>query len=170
MDFLKNILINVLFILSWNMIIFFMCIKIKDSRFNPNKKMFKEKDFEKSLNFYIKKLKIKKWKDYLPQYAAKNGFSKKSFISKEIKYINKFISETCRAEWNHKMCLLAIIPVILINSFFMSVIFSLFVIITNVPYIFIQRYNRLRLLQLKKHICNKEKQYIKNSNKIKISY
>lgn len=166
---LKNILINIVFILSWNMTIFFMCIKIKDNDFNPEKKMFREKNFEKSGTFYIKNLKIKKWKDYLPQYTSKTGFSKKSFISKEINYINQFVAETCRAEWNHKMCLLAIFPIILVNSAPLNYIFSFLVLVTNIPYIFIQRFNRLRLLQLKKHLFSKEQRY-KKTSQIKISY
>ena len=126
MNTLINVSLNIFFILLWNMIIFLTCININVSKFDPQRQMFKEKSFEKSGIFDIKNLKIKKWKDYLPQYTSKNGFSKKNFISKEIKYINRFIYETCRAEWNHRMCLLVIIPIAIFNNFFAILILSAF--------------------------------------------
>ena len=71
--------------------------------------LYRTKDWEHNGRFYTKYLKIKKWKDYLPQYISKNGFSKRNLMSVtklNVKYINNFILETCRAEWNHFVCCL----------------------------------------------------------------
>ena len=146
---------NVLLILLWNILIFFICRGIKISFFNPQKFSYKEKIFERGGKFYSEKLKIKKWKDFLPQYISKNGFSKKNFKNKNLSYIDRFISETCRAEWNHKMCMLIIFPVITFNILKIGIIFTLLILLTNLPFVFIQRYNRFRLMALKRHKLNK---------------
>lgn len=153
------IIINILFIIIWNIIIFIFSININKKKLNPNRYIFKEKTWEKSGKFYTKILHIKKWKDSLPQHIGKNGFSKRHLTNishLSIDYIQQFILETCRAEWNHLMCCLFIFISFLINSLNYALIFSLVSIITNIPFIFIQRYNRIRLNKLLKRKLNTE--------------
>lgn len=145
------IITNILFIIIWNMIIFIFSINIDKKVLDPNRYLFKEKAWEKGGKFYTRTLYIKKWKDSLPQHIGKNGFSKRkliniSHLSKD--YIQQFIFETCRAEWNHLMCCLYILISFLINSLNYAILFSFVSILTNVPFIFIQRYNRIRLNKL----------------------
>lgn len=142
---------NVSLIIIWNMIILMFSTRLDRSSLNPNKKMFSEKKWEKCGKFYTKILHIQKWKDSLPQHIGKNGFSKKHLVKMSqisIEYIQEFIFETCRAEWHHIMCCLYIIIAFLINPFNYAVIFSLVSLTTNMPFIFIQRYNRIRLKKL----------------------
>ena len=148
------ILINMLIIIFWHLIVLFASRNIKcKSFFSPKKFIYIPKKWEENGNFYVKKLKIKKWKDKLPQYVAKNGFSKKnlrSLTKLSPEYIERFILETCIAEWNHVMCCMYFIVSFIINSsFYYGIIFSLIPIVANVPFVFIQRYNRIRLLKLK---------------------
>ncbi len=148
------ILINMLIIIFWHLIVLFASRNIKcKSFFSPKKFIYTPKKWEENGNFYVKKLKIKKWKDKLPQYVAKNGFSKKnlrSLTKLSPEYIERFILETCIAEWNHVMCCMYFIVSFIINSsFYYGIIFSLIPIVANVPFVFIQRYNRIRLLKLK---------------------
>lgn len=147
-----NILLMTLFVLLWDFIVFILCKHVKRDKFDSSKNSYKEKNFEKGGNFYSKTLKIKKWKDLFPQYVSKDGFSKRNFESKSIHYINEFIMETCRAEWCHKMCLAVILPIIIINQTIVSFIVSVFVILTHLPIICIQRYNRFRLEKVKRKI------------------
>lgn len=148
------ILINMLLIVLWHLAVLFVCRNIKDKTFfSPKKFLYIPKKWEENGNFYVKKLKIKKWKDKLPQYVAKNGFSKKnlqSLTKLSPEYIERFILETCRAEWNHFICCMYFLVSFILNSFPYGVIFSLIPIIANVPFIFIQRYNRIRLLKLRR--------------------
>ncbi|MBR0423225.1 MAG: hypothetical protein IJJ04_01080 [Clostridia bacterium] len=147
------ILINMFLIILWHLIVLFVCRNIKSkSFFSPKKFIYVPKKWEENGNFYVKKLKIKKWKDKLPQYVAKDGFSKKnlqSLTKLSPEYIERFILETCRAEWNHIMCCMYFVISFIINSFYYGIIFSVIPVVANVPFIFIQRYNRIRLLKLK---------------------
>lgn len=124
-----------------------VCVDV--SKFNPGKRYYRPKPFEKNGRFYAKNLHIKKWKDFLPQYIGKNGFSKRHLIGDSIEYLDLFISETCRAEWNHVLCCLyAIIPPF-INSLGVGLLFSALAILTNLPFVLIQRYNRFRLQEVR---------------------
>lgn len=151
----KIIVINVLLILLWNIFIFLICKNIKTSFFDPQKYTYKEKVFERGGKFYSEKLKIKIWKDFLPQYISKNGFSKKNFQNKNLVYIDRFILETCRAEWNHRMCMLIALPGLIFNTFKTGIFLTALILLTNLPFVFIQRYNRFRLLALKRHKLKK---------------
>ena len=71
------IMLNFVLMLSWHLVILLMSVSLKPSFFDPRKFFYKLKKWEKNGSFYIKKLKIKRWKDFLPQYVAKNGFSKR---------------------------------------------------------------------------------------------
>ena len=141
-------IVNLLFIIIWNMIIFIFSINIDKKFLSPDLPLFKQKSWEKDGEFYAKILHIKKWKDFLPQHVGKNGFSKKKLLKPSqlsIEYIQEFILETCRAEWNHLMSCLFFIISFLINSLSYAIVFSLISIIVNFPFICIQRYNRIRL-------------------------
>lgn len=150
---LNLIMANLLAMFLWHMIVFVLSVKIHTSYFNPSKYMYLERKWEKSGRLYVKTFKIKKWKDLLPQHIGKNGFSKKhlknlSNLSKD--YIQQFIVETCRAEWNHRMCCMFSVISIFINSLFNGLIFSVLSLMINFPFIIIQRYNRIRLNNLLK--------------------
>ena len=153
----SNILINTLLILLWHMLCFVLCIKCNPSVYNPNKKMFQPKKWERNGKWYESKLHIKKWKDYLPQHAGKEGFSKKHFTNLSLEYIDIFIVETCRAEWNHKMSCIYIIITFIISPLPIAIIFSIFTILANVPFFIIQRYNRFRLLRVKHKLYKSRK-------------
>ncbi len=146
---------NTVFILIWHVLVWFFCVRANASFFDPSKPIYRIRKWEVEGSFYTKKLRIKKWKDKLPQYIAKNGFSKKhmkNLSEMEPAYIRKFISETCRGEWDHLMCCTYFFIAFWINSLCYAVLFSCIVIFCNLPFIAIQRYNRLRLLRLYKKL------------------
>lgn len=142
---------NLVLMIFWHLIVLILSIYLNSSIFDPCKKIYQPRKWEKGGAFYIKVLKIKKWKDKLPQYVSKNGFSKRSLSGKlSPQYIDKFITETCRAEWNHLMgCMYALIS-LGINSGRYAIIFSVLPIALNLPFLFIQRFNRIRLYKLSK--------------------
>ena len=148
-NFFSVVVLNIFLMASYHAFILFLCKNLKISFFNPDKKIYKIKSWELNGSFYIKFLRIKKWKDKLPQYVAKDGFSKKTLrknLNKE--YISRFIIETCIAEWNHLMGCMYFVISFLVNSGFYAIIFSVLAIILNIPFLFIQRYNRIRLYKL----------------------
>ncbi|MBR2578905.1 MAG: hypothetical protein IKE41_02065 [Clostridia bacterium] len=145
--------VNTVLILIWHALIWIFCVQANASFFDPKKSIYKIHKWETENDFYNQTLKIKRWKDKLPQYTAKNGFSKKQMKNiSEMKpeYIKDFIVETCRGEWDHLMCCAYTLISFWINPLFYATLFSCIVIFCNLPFIAIQRYNRLRLLKLYK--------------------
>lgn len=144
-------ILNAVLISIWHIVIWMFCVYADASFFVNSKLICKTCKWEKNGQFYTRFLKIKKWKDKLPQYTAKGGFSKKNLISASMldkKYIEMFIGETCRGEWNHLVCCFYFVIAFIINPINYAMIFSLLVIIGNIPFIAIQRYNRIRLLKV----------------------
>lgn len=151
-NFIYIILFNIFLILIWDLIVVLVCKSINENNFDFHRKMYRTKDWEKNGLFYVQKFKIKKWKDFLPQYVSRNGFSKKNLDDLSVKYIDMFILETCRGEWAHRKCMLVLIPMLIFNKLSTFLLLFILVLILNVPYIFIQRYNRIRLLKIRQKL------------------
>ncbi len=156
------IVLNIVFILAWDFIIFCACKMLNESHFNYKKYIYEIKYWEDNGDFYSKRLNIKTWKDNLPQYISKNGFSKKNLSGMSLEYINRFILETCRAEWAHRNCMWVAIFLIFVNKFLTGAIFFLFVLLINLPYVCIQRYNRIRLIKVREKILSRGKEKLKS--------
>lgn len=154
-DAVRIILINFILMIFWHLIVLFVCRVLPYSFFDCNRFSYRPHKWEQNGKFYTKWLKIKRWKDHLPQYVAADGFSKrqlKSFEKIDKEYVELFITETCRAEWNHYVCSLYFIVSFLVNKWPYSLIFALIPIFANLPFLIIQRYNRLRLIKFSQKI------------------
>ena len=146
--------INFLFILFWHYLVLIIVSRIDYKFFYIECNRTDISFFKIREKRYEKILKIKKWKDLVPQYVGKTGFSKKKMISLKLDYIKRFIAETYRAEVDHLICCLVIPFIFLFNNFNLSIIFSSIVCISNIPCILIQKYNRLRLRHLMLNFMN----------------
>jgi glycosyl-4,4'-diaponeurosporenoate acyltransferase len=120
--------------------------RLSDSEFKKNCKR------EKFYNYFFK---IKKWKNKVPEYSGRNSLSKsnKKFVKKKfescnINYIREFITATYLGEIYHEMSFLITPFLFFLFPVFISVIFSVILVIINLPCILIQRYNRARLRKL----------------------
>lgn len=143
-----KILYNLIFLTIWHYVVFLIVNKPGYKFFYKECVEFEPMFFKKRERFYEKVFKIKIWKDLIPQYTSKSGFSKKNMMSLKIDYIKEFIAETYRAEIDHVFCCFATPFIFFANSFTSSVIFSILVFIFNLPCVLIQRYNRFRLRRL----------------------
>ena len=161
---------NIILILAWDFIVFCLCKTLNEDQLDYKKYMYKIKYWEDKGSWYNKRLKIRAWKDFLPQYISKNGFSKKNLNSLSLNYINQFILETCRAEWAHKNCMWIAVLLVFINKFIMGIFFFIIVLIINLPYIFIQRYNRIRLINLKEKILKLNKSKFQNEETMNFAH
>lgn len=151
----KVIVINVILGILWHVAMFILCVARHQNSFSPDKKMYRPCKWEKDGKLYADLLKINRWKDFLPQHVGKDGFSKEHLENISLAYIDQFIRETCRGEWNHAMnCLFALILFIL-NHFGIALILTFLLLLGNVPFIIIQRYNRFRLQKLRRLIIRK---------------
>lgn len=119
--------------------------KLSRSYFNPQFILFKTFPFE--LSFYEKVLLIKSWKSLVPDGGAmfKHGFRKKKLRSKETKYLNDFIFETCRGEIVHWVVFLFGFIFFLWNETWVGWIMVTYAFIANIPCLVLQRHTRIRL-------------------------
>lgn len=121
-----------------------------------NSKMKNQADYQKKhyqvgvheQNFY-KKLQIRKWKKFFPSYRP-DLFNPKSHSWDEI------VMATCQSEVIHEtIFILSFLPIFLsiwFGDFFVFFLTSLLASIIDLSLVFIQRYNRARILRLmKKH-------------------
>ena len=151
------LLINLILGAVWHCGSFFLCVAMPLNHFSPDRWLYRPHRWEKEGRFYSDVLHINKWKDHLPQHTGKNGFSKSHLDSVSVEYIDRFISETCRGEWNHTTNCLFTAVLFIINTPIMGLLLSVLLVAGNFPFIFIQRYNRFRLQKLRSLIIKKNK-------------
>lgn len=108
------------------------------------KKWFIEKPFEKSL---YKMIRVKKWKKYMPTYENDYFDIKKHSIA-------EIIGASCQAEIVHEVIMIfSFLPIILtiwFNSSAVFVITSVLAALFDSVFVIMQRYNRPRLIRLKR--------------------
>ncbi|HCA55109.1 MAG TPA: hypothetical protein DEO95_06470 [Ruminococcaceae bacterium] len=155
----KMLAINVILGIVWHTAMFIFCIARNEAAFSPDKKLYRPHKWERSGKFYADVLKINRWKDRLPQYIGKDGFSKEHLESTSLDYIDHFIMETCRGEWNHTMnCAFALV-LFMLNHFGIALLFTVLLLSGHLPFIIIQRYNRFRLQKLRKLLLRKDSRH-----------
>lgn len=126
--------------------------KLPLSFFNPNFFIFKEKSIEKNGKLYENIFYIKFWKKFLPDGSTlfKNGFKKKNLETFSLKYLEKFVYESCRSEISHISPIFLSFIFALYNKPIIVLIMFIFSLITNLPCIISQRYNRIRIINILK--------------------
>lgn len=154
----KLLLVNILLIFVWHCASFVACVFLRGDVFDSGKEEYQPRKWEKNGKWYKEKLGINKWKDLLPQHVGKNGFSKRNLDMDNItvEYVDMFIYETCRGEWQHRLNALFAPVIFLFNLIFKSawfgVLFAWIILACNLPFLIIQRYNRFRLFRLRKRL------------------
>lgn len=115
-------------------------------RFN---RLFAAFYWEKSGLIY-EKCHIKQWKDRLPEAGGlfRDGFSKKSLNGTHAVHFETFVLETKRGELSHWFQLLSGFLFFLWNPFLVGIVMVIYALAFNMPFIMIQRYNRMRLLRV----------------------
>ncbi|BED92404.1 MAG: glycosyl-4,4'-diaponeurosporenoate acyltransferase [Candidatus Paraimprobicoccus trichonymphae] len=135
--------LNFLVLVVLNSISLIFVKTVNNNFFDNSKKIYTVFKWEQ--RFYSRFLKINFWKDKLPQHIGKNGFSKKNIASLNKNYLKAFVVETCRAEWFHLFFIISSFFCLFFNKVFWPVVLCMFV---NLPFVFIQRYNRIRISKL----------------------
>ncbi len=106
--------------------------------------------FERDGRAYERVLRIKAWKDTLPEAGSlfRGGFSKRHVVRHDRAYLEQFLAETRRAERAH-WAIAALGPVFFAwNPWWLASAMLGYAIVANVPCILVQRYNRARLVRL----------------------
>ncbi len=159
-----TLFMNLALVILWGAIVCIFCKVVDGKNFDENKSRYQPCKWEKNGGWYSKVLKINKWKDLIPQYVTKGGFSKEHFgkLQLDLKYIDRFILETCRAEWAHSLYPLVIIPLLLLNKPLTGIIISAIVVVFSFLVVSIQRYNRFRLQRIRKKLRNEKENQVKH--------
>jgi glycosyl-4,4'-diaponeurosporenoate acyltransferase len=101
--------------------------------------------------FYERAFHIKQWKSLLPDGGLWVGgrFTKHTLARKDSSYLRSFIAETWRGELCHWLAMACVPVFFLWNPWWGDVIIIAYAVLANLPCILVQRYNRLRLVQLR---------------------
>lgn len=126
-------------------------------RFQPDRFPFRSWKWEREGKIYDK-IRIRAWKDHMPDMSRimKDMVPKRVGPCPKAEQVRVLIQETCVAEVVHvSLCLLA--PVIYCfwwNG--VGVLLSVLVVVGNLPFILIQRYNRPALIVLEARLKARE--------------
>lgn len=106
--------------------------------------------FETGGSWYRRRLGIDRWKDRLPEAGALfAGVSKATLPSRSPAALDRFATETRRAEWVHWANLLFGFTFLVWTPAEIGWFMVAFGIVVHAPFIAVQRYNRLRLGRLR---------------------
>ena len=102
--------------------------------------------FENDGHWYEEHLYIKRWKDRLPEAGDvfAGGLSKRRLPNRDDGGLDRFALETCRAELGHWLAALASPLFLLWNPPVAAALNVAYGVGVNVPFIAVQRYNRVR--------------------------
>ncbi|HUX21911.1 MAG TPA: hypothetical protein VMW69_11780 [Spirochaetia bacterium] len=102
---------------------------------------------------------IGKWKGLLPEAGAlfRGGFNKRRLRTLDAAYLEGFRRETNRAELSHWLTLISGMSFFLWNPWQIGSAMVGYAILTNLPFIAIQRYNRPRLDNLAGWLATRER-------------
>ncbi len=135
---------------SWSAVCGYIAHRIPTARLSRDRGLFRIRRFESGGRVYERLLRIKRWKDRLPEAGAlfRGGFSKRRAATADREYLERFAVETRRAELTHWLILAASPWFFLWNPWWLGLAMVGYGIAANVPCLAIQRYNRARLLRM----------------------
>lgn len=123
------------------------------------KKIFHVSAKEKS---FYEKLKIRKWKDRVPEIGHLTGFRKNKLADPtSVEYLDRFLLEACYGEIGHfSSCVLGFLILLLFPVseiwFAISVPVAVINVFLNLPSFFILRYTSYKLEILRKNLLKKQ--------------
>ncbi|MGD6817540.1 glycosyl-4,4'-diaponeurosporenoate acyltransferase [Metabacillus sp. 84] len=146
MTALQLITLNVFLLLVIPLVTSWLISLIPANRFEASSLLYKRRKWEQDGRLYERFL-IKKWKDKLPEAGGwfNKGFSKRSLKGSDTAGLKRFIAETRRGELAHWLQMLPCFFFFYWNSLAGGLVIALYAIVFNLPFIAVQRYNRIRL-------------------------
>ncbi|MFW5994835.1 MAG: hypothetical protein ACOCRN_01900 [Spirochaetia bacterium] len=126
--------------------------------FETDSWLFRERRWERGGNIYRKLFAVHRWKDLMPEAGAMfgGGFEKRTLSGHAPDYLRRFEAETRRAELSHWLPLPVSATFFLWNPVEIAVWMPVYAILTNIPFIVIQRFLRPRLARVRKSILKRE--------------
>jgi glycosyl-4,4'-diaponeurosporenoate acyltransferase len=135
---------------AWSALSGYAAHRVSDARLSHDNRLFRVRRFEAGGRFYERVMRIKQWKDLLPDAGAlfQGGVSKQDLVGRDREHLERFAVETRRAELTHWLILAAAPWFLLWNPWWLGLAMVGYGIVANVPCVAIQRYNRARLLRI----------------------
>ena len=135
---------------TWSAVCGYVAHRIAPSRLTRDRGLLRIRSFESGGRFYERWLRIKRWKDLVPDAGAlfRGGVSKRRVGAADRASLERFAVETRRAELTHWFILAASPWFFLWNPWWLGLAMLGYGIVANVPCLAIQRYNRARLLRM----------------------
>ena len=117
---------------------------------NPQRRLYQPKQWEKGGGIYQRVFRIKSWKPIVWDAGKvfQKDFKKDHVDVTNPQNLERWILETCRAEWCHWVTFLLIIPLFSFNPPGMSFFWLIYDTLLNITPIIVQRYNRPRLMKM----------------------
>ena len=155
---IKITLLNILVIFLIDAFLAFVIHKLPLRWFDHRKKCFHIFKWERK---FYEKIKIKKWKDHIPELGTLVNFRKNKVLEPNNNiYVQKFLTECCYGEMIHFLSIIfGILIIFIAPKYFLLLGFPVVVANAFINYLSfaILRYTRPKLLQLYKRNCRKEK-------------
>jgi glycosyl-4,4'-diaponeurosporenoate acyltransferase len=146
----SNVVLVLLDVVAWGVFhagTGYLVHRLPARRFEHDTWLTKPRRFEDDGAFYVRRLRIKRWKRHLPEAGAlfAGGFDKKHLRSTDMVYLLTHARETRRAELGHWLAAACAPLFLLWNPWPVVVVMVGYAVAANGPCIAAQRYNRLRL-------------------------
>ncbi|MBN3553199.1 glycosyl-4,4'-diaponeurosporenoate acyltransferase [Fictibacillus nanhaiensis] len=144
-----TVVINILAWLIFHLFVAYIIHQIPFSNFTKESRWDSPFGWENGGACY-EKIGIRKWKTIVPDGGDfyKGGFAKKTLEGDSLEYLARFLAETRRAELTHWLSMPPALLFFLWNPVWIGNIMILYAVLFNLPFIFIQRYNRFRLIRI----------------------
>lgn len=105
------------------------------------------RSFERGGRWYERALRIRRWKDRLPEAGAffRGGSSKARLTDRSTEGLERFVVETRRAEYVHWANACAGPLFFVFRPYWLGIAMTGFGLVVHLPFVAVQRYNRARL-------------------------
>ncbi len=137
-----------------------VCRLLPVSWANPEKSVFQVSAKEKK---FYEKLKIRKWKDKIPEIGHFTGFRKNKIADpKSVEYLDRFLLEACYGEMGHFVSCITSYAILLLFPlyklwFAVAIPVATVSMLLNLPSLFILRYNSYKLRVLRNSNLKKQR-------------
>jgi glycosyl-4,4'-diaponeurosporenoate acyltransferase len=129
--------------------------------------LFRARSWERDRSIYETLFRVQRWKDLLPTGGTlfEGGFSMTGIRSRDVSYLNRWVTETCRAELCHWLAILPAGLFFLWNPVWLGIVMVVYAVLFNSIPIITQRHNRPRLLAIIDELGQREMQGLARSER-----
>lgn len=149
---------TVIYITVIGQVCFFFGLSLPREKFKENRFPYKSYAWEKDGKFY-NIFGVKKWKSHVPDMSMISNKLFPKRINRQISSddVDRLVKESCVAELIHYLLCVFSVGIYNIWKGKIGILFAaLYILIGNVPYIIIQRYNRPNFISLRNRLKLRE--------------